>query len=118
MKKVLEGKIYNTETAENEIYFGKGETGRPLDVTITNIDMPFWSMVRFMIQVAIAAIPALIAISVVVLAITFILGSIGFTIFSTPSRKISRLEEPLSIPISPGQSVLEALGLPDIHNEK
>ena len=29
-------------------------------VTVTDIDMPFWSMVRFMVKWAVAAIPALV----------------------------------------------------------
>jgi hypothetical protein len=35
------------------------------EVVVVNVNMPFWSMVRFMVKWAIAAIPALIILAVI-----------------------------------------------------
>ncbi len=55
-------------------------------VTVTDIDMPFWSMVRFMIKWAVATIPAMIILVVVsvvfgAIAMTF-LGVLGASLGS------------------------------------
>ncbi|MFG1498163.1 hypothetical protein ABMA57_16135 [Saccharospirillum sp. HFRX-1] len=50
----------------------------PTEVTVTNIRMPFLSMVVFMVKWAIAAIPALIILALIGSAISFLLGSGGF----------------------------------------
>lgn len=34
--------------------------GRPVSVTVTDIDMPFWSMVKFMVKWSVASVPALL----------------------------------------------------------
>jgi hypothetical protein len=35
------------------------------EVVVVNVNMPFWSMVRFMVKWAIAAIPALVILAVI-----------------------------------------------------
>lgn len=52
----------------------------PTEVTVTNIRMPFLSMVVFMVKWAIAAIPALIILALIGSAISFLLGSGGFEV--------------------------------------
>ena len=34
-------------------------------VVVTNVNMPFWSMVRFMVKWAIAAIPAIVILTII-----------------------------------------------------
>lgn len=41
-----------------------------LRVTVTDLDMPFWSMVHFMIKAAFAAIPAIIAVIIIIKGLT------------------------------------------------
>jgi hypothetical protein len=41
-------------------------------VVIADFDMPFWSLVNFMIKVAIASIPATIIVSIIGFVIVFI----------------------------------------------
>jgi len=50
-------------------------------VTIIDIQMPFWSMVVFMVKAAIAAIPAFIILSILGAIFTALFGSLfgGFT---------------------------------------
>ena len=45
-------------------------------VAITDIDMPFWSMVVFMVKAAIAAIPAFIILSVLGFIVTAVFGGL------------------------------------------
>ena len=45
-----------------------------LNVNITNINMPFMSMVTFMVKWAFATIPAIIIISVIVMAVSAFFG--------------------------------------------
>ena len=52
------------------------------EVTVVDIKMPFWSMVVFMVKAAIAAIPAVIILSVVASMVMFLLN--GF--FGGPIR--------------------------------
>ena len=47
------------------------------EVVVTDIHMPFWSMVTFMVKWAIAAIPAIIILFVLGVILAAILGSIG-----------------------------------------
>lgn len=44
------------------------------EVVITNIRMPFWSMVVFMVKWSIAAIPAIIILAVLASLVTTLLG--------------------------------------------
>jgi len=37
----------------------------PTEVVITNVKMPFWSMVRFMVKWSIASIPAVIILAII-----------------------------------------------------
>jgi len=50
-------------------------------VTIINFDMPFWSIVAFMIKVAIASIPATIVILVIYIILWLIFGGLLKTVF-------------------------------------
>ena len=45
-------------------------------VSIIDIDIPFWSMVTFMVKAAIAAIPAFIILSIIGSVLFTILGGI------------------------------------------
>ena len=45
------------------------------EVTVVDIKMPFWSMVIFMVKAAIAAIPAVIILSVVASVVMSLLAS-------------------------------------------
>ena len=44
--------------APDEVYFA-----RPQYVVIRDFDVPFWAMVRFLVQVSVAAIPAAIILA-------------------------------------------------------
>src|SRR5687767_11583312 len=47
-------------------------------VTVHDVDMPFWSMVMFLVKLAIAAIPAAIIVTIMVVVVTaFVGGAIG-----------------------------------------
>jgi len=50
------------------------EGNNPTQVQITNIKMPFWSMVIFMVKASIASIPAFIILSII--------GTIVFSVIS------------------------------------
>ncbi|NKN33475.1 hypothetical protein [Marichromatium bheemlicum] len=45
-------------------------------VSITDIKMPFWSMVVFLVKVSIAAIPAVIILSLIFAVIGAIIGAL------------------------------------------
>jgi len=47
------------------------------EVVVTDIRMPFWSMVTFMVKWAIAAIPAIIILFVIGLILAAVVGGIG-----------------------------------------
>jgi hypothetical protein len=47
------------------------------EVVVKDIDMPFWSMVFFMVRWAIAAIPALSILFFLGLLVAFVLGGVG-----------------------------------------
>lgn len=49
----------------------------PQRVTVVDIDMPFGSMVGFMVKWAVATIPALLILGLVVLSATFVIMAIG-----------------------------------------
>lgn len=44
-------------------------------VQIENINMPFWSLVGFMVKISLATIPALIILSIVIAILAGILGA-------------------------------------------
>jgi hypothetical protein len=46
-------------------------------VVITDIEIPFWQMVRLMIKLGVASIPAAIVLSVIFVVVSAILSSIG-----------------------------------------
>ena len=48
------------------------------EVIITDIKMPFWSMVVFMIKWAIASIPAIIILYILVILVAAVFWGIGF----------------------------------------
>ena len=55
------------------------ENDRTNEVTIVDIKMPFWSMVVFMVKAAIASIPAVFIVSVIVaLAMTILAWLFGW----------------------------------------
>lgn len=47
-----------------------------MEVTVTDIKMPFWSMVIFLVKLSIAAIPAAIIIAIIYLGATALLGGL------------------------------------------
>jgi hypothetical protein len=49
----------------------------PQRVTVTDIDMPFASMVSFMVKWAIASIPAFIIVAILVFICVAVLGGLG-----------------------------------------
>jgi hypothetical protein len=53
------------------------ETENPTRVVVTDIRMPFWSMVVFMVKWAIAAIPAFLILIVIWAVIMGLLGRMG-----------------------------------------
>jgi hypothetical protein len=75
----------------NEIT-GEMVKDRPrVPVTVHDIDMPFWSLVVFLVKLAFAAIPAAIIVTVVVVVVTAIvggaIGSFGNRQGSAPIRR-------------------------------
>lgn len=52
------------------------DEGEPLQVTVTDVDMPFMSMVSFMVKWALASIPALIILLVVFMVVGGALGGV------------------------------------------
>ena len=48
------------------------------DVRIIDVDMPFWSMVQFMVKWALATIPAIFVLAMGVALVMFVLALIGF----------------------------------------
>jgi len=64
------------------------ETESPRNVVVTDIKMPFWSMVIFMVKWAIAAIPALLLLAAVGVGVTFVfLGLVASTSGSRTSSQ-------------------------------
>ena len=55
-------------------------TENTTQVIVTDIRMSFWSMVIFMIKWAIAAIPALLILAIIVGVLSAILGGLGMMI--------------------------------------
>ena len=55
-------------TSSGDIYFNLMEERKmdPNKVIVTNIRMPFWSMVRFMVKWSIASIPAMIILTTII----------------------------------------------------
>ena len=47
------------------------------EVVVTDISMPFWSMVIFMVKFVIASIPAMIIVSILMTIFMAVMGSIG-----------------------------------------
>ena len=56
-------------------------------VAITDVDMPFWSMVRFMVKWAVASIPAFVILFIIAFLITIVLagflGGLGRALIKT-----------------------------------
>jgi hypothetical protein len=50
------------------------DNGATTQVTITDIRMPFWSMVTFMVKASIASIPAFIILSIIGSVVFALLG--------------------------------------------
>jgi hypothetical protein len=51
------------------------EDNKPTQVQITDIKMPFWSMVIFMVKASIASIPAFIILSIIGTLVFSLIGS-------------------------------------------
>lgn len=51
------------------------------EIIVTDIRMPFWSMVRFLVKLAIASIPAFIILWLLALFVLFVFGAVGFVWF-------------------------------------
>ncbi|MBM3423708.1 MAG: hypothetical protein FJY09_10775 [Chlorobi bacterium] len=54
-------------------------------VIVTDIRMPFWSMVVFMIKWVIASIPAMIVLSIIMSALLFIVAAITGSLWNVGS---------------------------------
>ena len=54
------------------------------EVVVTDVKMPFWSMVVFMVKLALASIPAAIILAIVYFIIAAILGGLGGLLRSLP----------------------------------
>jgi len=50
----------------------------PIACKVVDVDMPFWSMVTFMVKFAMASIPALIILTVYMVLAVAILAAIGY----------------------------------------
>jgi hypothetical protein len=48
-----------------------------MEVVVTDVRMPFWSMVAFMVKWAIAAIPAFLILAFIWAAFAMLLGGMG-----------------------------------------
>ena len=57
------------------------------EVNIVDIKMPFWSMVMFMVKATIAAIPAMIILTILWVLVIAVFGGIGnmYGIFDVPN---------------------------------
>lgn len=68
------------------------------NVTITDVNMPFWSMVRFMVKAALASIPAIIILWIIgvllIVAMWLIIAGLGLGIAG-----LSTLSAPKSSPV-------------------
>lgn len=79
----IEPKWLQMEASAREL--AKPEGGFPSverrEVVVTDVRMPFWSMVKFMVKWSIAAIPAMIILSIVLLLVVVstvvLLGGFG-----------------------------------------
>ena len=60
-------------------------------ITIRNIDIPFWRMVAILIKWSIAAIPALIVVSILWTLFVLILGAIGLVLVEVLGIDISEV---------------------------
>jgi hypothetical protein len=61
----------------------------PNHVVVTDVRMPFWSMVVFMVKLAIAAIPAFILLAIIGAIVTAILGALGMGLGSLMMHNFS-----------------------------
>lgn len=70
------------QSSESPPYAGDRITAMPgiVECRIVDIDIPFWSMVNFMVKWAIAAIPALIALFILSVLALAVLSAIGVSI--------------------------------------
>ena len=64
----------NAVAYNNPHYKKPVESTSPQEVTVKGIDMPFWNMVGFMVKWTLAAIPAMIIISVIYFIIAAVVG--------------------------------------------
>jgi hypothetical protein len=64
---------------------GKKQVQEGERVIVTDIRMPFWSMVVFMIKWVFASIPAVIILSIIMSALVFVAASLTGSIWSVES---------------------------------
>ena len=60
-------------------------------ITIRNIDIPFWRIVAILIKWSIAAIPALIVVSILWTLFVLILGAVGLVLVEVLGIDISEV---------------------------
>lgn len=83
-------------------------------VVVTDVQMPFWSMVRFMVKWAIAAIPAMVILAVVAFIFAFLFGALTGSLggvwrqASSPSYQ----EESLVVQTSPAMKKAPETNVP------
>lgn len=68
-------------------------------VTVVNFNVPFWSLVRFLVKLAFASIPAAILIALLILIGTALIGGIG------SSLRYHRTANVESAPVAGGQPI-------------
>jgi hypothetical protein len=70
------------------------ETDNATRVIVTDIHMPFWSMVRFMVKWTIAAIPAIIILVLVSAVLSALLGGLFTSIQNRKTVSVDLLTPP------------------------
>ncbi len=86
MSKVDTTKQINNNIESSE--FNNSILKKTQPVKIINFDMPFISMVKFMIKWAIASVPALIILFIILIMLTFFIISIFGTIMFTSFNQV------------------------------
>lgn len=73
---------------------GAPETGRPLAVAIESVNLPFWSLVGLFLKLALAAVPALVLLFGLFIALLALLGTlVGTAIVAALTEFASRVIE-------------------------
>ena len=72
---------YNQIANPTSVSIDSDEDSNSQNVTVTDIKMPFFSMVEFMVKWAVASIPAIIILIIVGMAIVIFITGLGLTFF-------------------------------------